>query len=288
VRILDNLATGKRENIEAIRSAGADRLEWIEGDIRDVETCRRACREIDFVLHQAALGSVQRSIQNPEETTAVNVQGTVNVLEAARREGVRKVVSASSSSVYGNTETLPKHEELTPNPLTPYAAGKLAGEQFSRVFAHTMGLPTVSLRYFNVFGPRQGARSQYAAVVPQFIRALLDGQRPTVYGDGGQSRDFTFVDNVVEANLAACAPGNQAEGVINIACGARYSLTQLLETLGRLLGVQPNPEFLPSRPGDVRHSQASIERAARLLSFQPSVGFEAGLARTIDFHRRGS
>ena len=193
---------------------------------------------------------------------------------------------ASSSAVYGDTTTLPKHEDLPPAPLSPYAAGKFAGEAFARVFTQTMGLPTVSLRYFNVFGPRQDSGSQYAAVIPQFICALLAGARPTVFGDGGQSRDFTYVDNVVQANLSACTMRGDVEGVINIACGERYSLNQLLEVLERILGVKPNPEYLPARLGDVRHSQASIERAVRLLGFAPTVGFEAGLARTVEFFRR--
>ncbi len=288
VRILDNLSTGKMANVEAIRAAGHDRLEWIEGDIRDIETCRRACDGTDFVLHEAALGSVPRSIENPGLTIANNVLGTVNVFQAAREKGVRRVVWASSSSVYGNTARLPKHEDMVPAPLSPYAAGKLAGEELARVFARTMGLPTVSLRYFNVFGPRQDAMGQYAAVIPRFIGALMEGKRPVVYGDGGQSRDFTFVDNVVQANLAACTRGDGAGEVMNIACGDRYSLNQLLQALERILGVKANPEYLPARAGDVRDSQASIERATRILGFKPTVGFEAGLARTVEsFSRAG-
>jgi nucleoside-diphosphate-sugar epimerase len=288
VRILDNLSTGKMANVEVARAAGRERLEWVEGDIRDLDTCRHACQGVDFVLHQAALGSVPRSIENPGATTAVNTLGTVHILQAAREHGVRRVVCASSSSVYGNTATLPKHEDMDPAPLSPYAAAKLAGEQFALVFARTMGLPTVSLRYFNVFGPRQDAGSQYAAVIPRFITALSEGKRPTVYGDGEQSRDFTYVDNVVQANLAACTRGDGSGEVMNIACGDRYSLNHLLRTLERILGVKADPEFLPNRPGDVRDSQASIERAARVLGFKPSVGFEAGLARTVEsFSRAG-
>jgi nucleoside-diphosphate-sugar epimerase len=286
VRVLDNLATGKMANVEAARAAGRDRLEWIEGDIRDLDTCRRACEGVDFVLHQAALGSVPRSIENPGLTTSVNVLGTVNVFQAAREQGVRRVVSASSSSVYGNTATLPKHEDMAPAPLSPYAVGKLAGEEFARVFARTMGLPIVSLRYFNVFGPRQDAGSQYAAVIPRFIGALSEGRRPTVYGDGEQSRDFTFVDNVIEANLAACTRGEGTGEVMNIACGDRYSLNQLLRNLERILGVKADAEYLPPRAGDVRDSQASIERASRILGYAPGVGFEAGLARTVESYSR--
>jgi nucleoside-diphosphate-sugar epimerase len=286
VRVLDNLSTGKHENVEAIRPAGYDRLEWMEGDIRDIETCRRACDAADFVLHEAALGSVPRSVEDPGETTAVNVLGTVNVFQAAREKSVRRVVWASSSSVYGDTPKLPKREEMPLAPLSPYAAGKLAGEEYARVFARTMGLATISLRYFNVFGPRQDPTSQYAAVIPRFIRALVERKRPTVFGDGNQSRDFTYVDDVVQANLAACTRGEGMGEAINIACGKRYTLNQLIQALERILGVKADPDYLPPRPGDIRHSQASVARAARLLDFNPTVGFDEGLARTVEFFRR--
>ncbi len=286
VRVLDNLSTGKRENIEAIRPAGSDRLDWIEGDIRSLDTCRRACEGVEFVLHQAALGSVPRSVEHPGESTSVNVTGLVNLLQAAREHRVKRAVFASSSSVYGDTPTLPKHEGMPTAPLSPYAASKLAGEQFCAVFARTMGLPTVSLRYFNVFGPRQDPNSQYAAVIPLFIRSLVEGRRPCIFGDGEQSRDFTFVDNVVQANLAACTRGEGRGEAINIACGERYTLLALLQTIGRILGVTPEPEFAPPRPGDVRHSQASIDRARQMLDFRPGVGFDEGLARTVEFFRR--
>jgi len=288
VRILDNLSTGKPANVAVVRAAGPDRFEWIEGDIRDLETCRRACAGVEYVLHQAALGSVPRSVESPGESTAVNVTGTVNIFQAARESGVRRVVWASSSSVYGDTPTLPKHEEMPLAPLSPYAVSKLAGEEFAKVFAKTMGLPIVSLRYFNVFGPRQDPDSQYAAVIPRFITALVRGQRPTVYGDGGQSRDFTYIENVVDANLAACTRGKGEGEAMNIACGERYSLLDLLAAIGKQLGVTPNPEFLPPRAGDVRHSQASIELARRLLGFAPRIGFENGMARTVEFFRRAA
>jgi len=287
VRVLDNLATGRRENLDAIRAADPDRrFEWMEGDIRDLATCRRACEGVEFVLHQAALASVPRSIETPADTTAVNVSGFVNVLAAARERGVRRVVAASSSSVYGDTPTLPKQEDMTPAPLSPYAVSKLAGEHFARVFSQTIGLRTVSLRYFNVFGPRQDPHSQYAAVIPLFITSLLTGARPRVFGDGEQSRDFTYIDNVVEANLAACTHCDGAGDAINVACGERYTLNQLLAEIGRNLGVTPNPEYLAPRPGDVRHSQASIERASRMLGFVPRIGFEEGLKRTVEHFRR--
>ncbi len=286
VRVLDNLSTGRRENLDAIRAAApTGRFEWLEGDIRSIEACRQAAKGMEYVLHQAALASVPRSIENPAETTTVNVGGLVNVLAAAKEHGVRRVVCASSSSVYGDTPTLPKHEGMVPAPLSPYAASKLAGEQFARVFSTTLGLETLSLRYFNVFGPRQDPKSQYAAVVPLFATSLRDSQRPRIYGDGKQSRDFTYIDNVVEANLAACVKGKGDGQTINIACGERYTLLALLENLGRLFGVRAEPEFLPARPGDVRHSQASIKLAAEVLGFAPRVGFEEGLKRTVEHFR---
>jgi UDP-glucose 4-epimerase len=287
VRVLDNLSTGRRENLDVLRASAAGRLDFIEGDIRDRETCLRACEGVEFVFHQAALASVQRSVENPGDTTAVNVTGTVNVFAAARERGARRVVAASSSSVYGDTPTLPKHEEMPPAPLSPYAASKLAGEQFARVFAVTLGLQTVSLRYFNVFGPRQDPNSQYAAVIPLFITALLEGRRPVVFGDGQQSRDFTYIDNVVEANLKAAERRDGSGEAVNIACGERYSLLELLDSLGRIVGRKADPEFRPPRVGDVLHSQASIEKARRLFRFSPGTGFEEGLRHTVDHFRRG-
>jgi len=260
----------------------------VEGDIRALEACRSACQGMDFVLHQAALASVPRSIEKPAETTAVNVGGLVNVLTAAKENGVRRVVCASSSSVYGDTPTLPKDEGMTPAPLSPYAVSKLAGEYFARVFATTIGLETISLRYFNVFGPRQDPGSQYAAVVPLFATSLRDSKRPRIYGDGEQSRDFTYIDNVVEANLAACTKGKGDGQALNIACGERYTLLALLDSLAKLFGVRAEPEFLPPRAGDVRHSQASIERAKRELGFVPRVGFEEGLERTVEHFRHAA
>ena len=287
VRVLDNLATGRRENLEPLREAGGERFEWAEGDIRDLETCRRACEGVATVFHKAALASVQRSIERPADTTAVNVVGSVNVLTAAREAGLRRLVSASASSVYPDTPTLPKHERMEPAPRSPYAASKLAAEQFSKVASLTLGLPTVSLRYFNVFGPRQDPHSQYAAVIPLFIEALLDGKRPTVFGDGHQSRDFTYIDNVVEANLRAAVCEDGTGEPVNVACGERYSLLTLLEVLGRILGRTADPEFRPARAGDVLHSQAAIEKAERMLGFQPSISFEDGLRRTVEYYRRG-
>ena len=286
VRVVDNLSTGRQSNLDAVRASGSSTtFEWMEGDIRSLDTCRRACDGVDYVLHQAALASVPRSIENPVDTTAVNVGGTLNILAAAKERGVRRVVCASSSSVYGDSDSLPKHEELPTCPLSPYAASKLAGEVYARVYARTMGLSTLSLRYFNVFGPRQDPGSQYAAVIPRFITALRDGRRPVVYGDGLQSRDFTYIDNVVAANLEACTAADGSGDAMNVACGDRYTLLDLLQVIGNQLGVTPNPEFQPARAGDVKHSQASIERARRMLGFTPRVGFEEGLARTVAYFR---
>jgi UDP-glucose 4-epimerase len=285
VRVLDNLSTGRQDNLDLLARAYGDRFQPILGDIRDADLCRRACQGVEYVFHQAALASVQRSIERPGDSTAVNVLGTVNIFAAAKEAGVRRVVAASSSSVYGDTPTLPKHEEMPLAPRSPYAASKLAGEQMARVFATTMGLETVSLRYFNVFGPRQDPHSAYAAVIPLFLRALTEGKRPVIFGDGTQSRDFTYIDNVVDANLRAAAGPDGTGEAVNVACGDRFTLLELLDQLGKLVGRKPDPEFQPPRVGDVLHCQASIEKARRLFGFQPRVGFEEGLRRTVEHFR---
>ena len=287
VRVLDNLSTGRQGNLDAIVAvAPAGRFEWLEGDVRSIETCRRACEGVDFVIHQAALPSVQRSIENPVETDEVNVGGFVALLKAAHENRVRRVVAASSSSVYGDTPTLPKTESMPLAPLSPYAMSKVAAEGYARVFARTYGLPTVSLRYFNVFGPRQDPTSAYAAVIPAFTDALLSGRRPKVYGTGEQSRDFTFIDNVVQANLSACAKGEGAGEAVNIAGGSQCPLLELLAALGRAAGAPADPQFFPRRPGDVLHSYADIGAARKLLGYQPTVGLDEGLMRTVEHFKR--
>lgn len=278
VRILDNFSTGRRENLTGL----ADRIEVVEGDLRDPDALRAAVAGIRHVLHLGALGSVLRSVEDPVTSNDVNVGGTLGLLVAARDAGVERFVLSSSSSVYGDTPTLPKREDMTPQPLSPYALTKLAGEHYLRIFHRLYGLKTFSLRYFNVFGPRQNPASQYAAVIPLFIRALLRGEPCTLNGDGQQTRDFTYVDDVVSANLACLhAPDVAAGNVYNVAWGNRVSLLELAATLGRLLGVSLPPVHRAARPGDVRDSQADATRARMLLGWAPSVPFEEGLRRTV-------
>jgi UDP-glucose 4-epimerase len=278
VRVLDNFATGRRSNL-----AGLDGdVELIEGDLRSYERVHTAVRGTEVVFHQGALGSVPRSVQDPLTSTAVNVEGTLNVLLAARDEGVRRVVAASSSSVYGDGGTFPRVETQMPNPISPYAVAKLAAERFCVAFHRIYGLETVALRYFNVFGPRQDPDSQYAGVIPRFVRAVTDGRPVTVYGDGEQSRDFTYVDNVVEANLLAADAPEAAGSVLNIGAGSSETVNHLAEAIGKLLGRPVAKEHAPDRPADVRMSWADIGAARATIGYQPRVGFEAGLRATIE------
>ena len=283
VRVLDNFSTGKRDNL----APWLDRIELIEGDIRDREVVKRAAKGIDYVLHQAALPSVPRSVDDPATTHEVNATGPLNVLLAARDSGVKRLVYASSSSVYGNSLELPKREEMPTRPLSPYAVSKLAGENYCRAFYEVYGLQTVCLRYFNVFGPRQDPASQYAAVIPKFIRAALDGRQLVIYGDGTQSRDFTYVENVVECNLLACRASGVAGEVFNTACGERFTLLELVDALERVIGKKVECEFAAPRPGEVKHSLAAIEKARRHLGYTPLVGFDEGLRRVVAFLRGG-
>lgn len=277
VRVLDSFATGQRENL-----AHASDVEVVEGDIQSYERVSNAARDCEVVLHEAALPSVPRSIQDPLMTNAVNITGTLNVLLAARDHGVRRVLYASSSSIYGANRALPKVETLKPEPISPYAVSKLAAESYCQAFNGVYGLECVALRYFNIFGPRQDPTSQYSAVVPRFVEAALDGRRPIIFGDGAQSRDFTFVENVVEANLRALdAPGAAGE-VFNVACGERATLNEMLRNLGGWLDVAIEPEYRPPRPGDVPHSLADISKARDLLAYEPRVSFGEGLRRTLE------
>jgi UDP-glucose 4-epimerase len=281
VRALDNFSTGRRANLEPFR----DRVELFEGNLNDADLVARAVMGVDYVLHQAALPSVPRSVTDPLASHEANATGTLRLLIAARDAGVKRLVFASSSSVYGDSPELPKHEEMPARPRSPYAVNKLAGEEYCKVFSGVYGFPAVALRYFNVFGPRQDPASQYAAVIPAFITAALRGERPVVHGDGLQTRDFTYVQNVVDANLLACDAPEAAGEAINIACGQRISLLELLQQIGRITGRHIEPRFDPARPGDVKHSLASIQKAERLLGFTPSVTFDQGLERTIEYFR---
>ena len=278
VRVLDNFTTGKMENLAEV----AGEIEIISGDIRDYWTVSQAVQGIDYVLHQAALASVPRSIKNPLSSTVVNINGTLNVLEAARQAGVKKFVSASSSSVYGETEELPKHEAMVPSPLSPYAITKLANEFYCKVYWQLYQFPTVCLRYFNIFGPRQDPNGEYAAVVPKFVMAFSEDRSPTVFGDGGQSRDFTYIDNAVQANILAATNDDIAGEAFNVACGAQFTLNDLLDKLRLIMGVNTPAKYVAPRLGDIRHSYASVDKL-KAFGYKPSVNFEDGLRRTVEF-----
>jgi nucleoside-diphosphate-sugar epimerase len=284
VRIVDNFSTGKRGNVDAAaRAAGApvSAIEIVEGDVADLDVAHRAVANADYVLHQAAIPSVPRSVQDPITSNRANIDGTLNVLVAARDAGVKRLVFAGSSSEYGDTPTLPKHEEMPTNPLSPYALQKVVGEEYLRLFTRLYGLETVSIRYFNVFGPRQDPGSPYSGVISLFVKWLLAGERPTIHGDGEQTRDFTYVANVVDGVLRACeAPAASGES-INVATEGRFSLNQLLRELQRIVGTNLEPIYGPPRVGDVRDSQASIDKARRILGYEPTVTFEEGLRRTV-------
>jgi UDP-glucose 4-epimerase len=283
VRILDDFSSGRRENLDALPG----RFELIEGSVADAETVARAVRGVDAVFHQAAIPSVVRSVENPCATVLAGIQGTTVLLDAARHAGVKRVVCAASSAAYGDTPTLPKVETMTPRPLSPYAVSKLAAEELARVFAELYEIETVSLRYFNIFGPRQDPKSEYAAVVPKFITAALRRERAIVFGDGEQTRDFCYVDNAVRANLLAASATRRLRGeVVNIACGERTSLNQLLRQIAELAGVHLDPEYRPPRLGDVRDSLADVRAARELIGYEPAVDVREGLKRTFDAFRR--
>jgi UDP-glucose 4-epimerase len=287
---VDNLITGKKENVTGIKG-----LDFRQADVLDAKATADACRDVDFILHEAALGSVPRSVADPATTNSNNVEGTLTLLSAAKAEAERskkkvRVVFAASSSAYGDTPTLPKREDMFPNPISPYAVTKLAGEFYMQSFWRVYGLETVSLRYFNIFGPRQDAESQYSAVMAKFITVMLRGERPTIFGDGTQSRDFTYVDNAVSANLLACtAPVEKVCGkVFNIACGGQVTLLQMTDALNRLLGTKLAPVLGAERAGDIKHSFADISLAQKTFGYKPLVSFEDGLKKTIEWYKQAS
>ncbi len=283
VRGLDNFETGRRENLHDVIAE----IDFREADLLDPDAVASACRGVDYVLHQAAIPSVPKSIADPARSNKVNIEGTLNVLIAARDAGVKRVVYAASSSAYGDTPTLPKREDMMPMPLSPYAVAKLTGEMYMSVFYGVYGLPTVSLRYFNIFGPRQDPTSQYSAVLAKFITLMLHGERPTIYGNGEQSRDFNYIDNAVAANLlAATAPEKDVAGeTFNIATGRRFDLNQTVALLRPLTGYSGDVEYAAERAGDIKHSLADISRAQQKLGYKPLVDFEEGLRRTVEWYR---
>jgi nucleoside-diphosphate-sugar epimerase len=280
VRVADSLVTGKRTNLDHLPA-----VDFLQGDLADTEFARRAVDGVDFVLHQAALPSVPRSVKDPIGSHRANVDATLNVLVAARDARVKRVIFAGSSSVYGNTAALPKHEEMPNNPLSPYALQKIVGEQYLQMFTALYGLETVTIRYFNVFGPRQDPSSPYSGVISLFAASLLQNRAPMIHGDGEQTRDFTYVANVVDGVLRACEAPAASGQIINVATGVRISLNRLFETMRTLIGVDVAPAYGPLRPGDVRDSQADIRRAKELLGYEPFVSFEEGLRRTVDWYR---
>ncbi|MGC2109911.1 MAG: SDR family oxidoreductase [Candidatus Korobacteraceae bacterium] len=283
VRGLDNFETGRRENLQDL----LPQFDFREADVLDLDAVHAACAGVDYVLHQAAIPSVPKSVADPARSNRVNVDGTVNVLIAARDAGVKRLVYAASSSAYGDTPTLPKREDMTPTPISPYAVAKLAGEMYMKSFYLVYGLPTVSLRYFNIFGPHQDPTSQYSAVLAKFITQMLRGERPTIYGDGEQSRDFNYIENAVAANLlAATAPESDVAGeTFNIATGHRFNLNETFGMLKPLTGFSGEAQYAAERAGDVKHSLADISRAEAKLKYRPLVSFEEGLRRTVEWYR---
>jgi UDP-N-acetylglucosamine 4-epimerase len=285
VRILDNFATGREENIAEL--VDKKQVELIRGDITDGDTVARAVHGVDYIMHQAAIPSVPRSIEDPLGGDRVNVHGTVTLLDAARKAGVKRVVYAASSSAYGEkTPGEPKVETMQPAPLSPYAAAKLASEYYLQAFYHSYGLETVALRYFNIFGPRQDPKSQYAAVIPNFVNAALQGRPATIYGDGETSRDFCYIDNAVEANILACTAPGAAGHVFNVACGQSTSLLQVIDVIAGIVGKRIPPVHAPARTGDIKHSLADISKAQKILGYTGKIKFAEGIERTIAWYRQ--
>lgn len=283
VTVLDNLSTGYKKNIEPF----LDKINFIQGDIRDIESVKKSLKDVDYVLHQAAMASVPRSIDNPILVNDVNINGTLNILEEARKAKVKCFVYAASSSAYGDSEVSPKREDLTPSPLSPYAVSKLVGEYYCSVYSTIFGLPTVSLRYFNVFGPRQDPNSQYAAVVPIFISKLLNNKKPEIFGDGNQSRDFTYVKNVVKANILASKSAGTASGeMVNVACGDKCTVNDLFRNISNYIGSDIEPVYSPPRAGDVKHSLADISKAKNIINYSVEESFEESIRKTVDWYKR--
>ncbi len=281
VKVLDDLSSGKKKNLEDVLS----KIELIEGDIRDPAALKKALKGCDYVIHQAALRSVPKSLEDPLLYDDVNVKGTLSVLVASHENKIKRVVFASSSSVYGDTVKLPQSEDQIPQPISPYAATKLSGEHYLRVFAKSYGLETVALRYFNVFGPRQSLESEYAVVIPKFITCILKDEQPPVDGDGKQSRDFTYVDNVVEANLAAAVREGVSGEAFNVACGKGYDLLELVRILNEIIGKDIKPKFMPPRAGDVKHTLADVTKMKKLLKIDPKVDLVSGLKKTVEYFK---
>lgn len=282
VRVLDNLSTGHLKNLAHLDGE----IDFLEADLRDVNACKSACSGVEFVFHEAALGSVPKSIDDPQTSHDVNINGTFNLLKAATQAKVRRVIYAGSSSVYGDSAESPKHEAIIPQPLSPYAVQKLTGEYYCSVFTKCFGLDSITLRYFNVFGARQDPASQYAAAIPAFVTAILRGESPTVYGDGEQSRDFTYIDNVVDGNLLGMKAERTGGAVVNVACGGQITINETIAAINRSLGTNIKPKCVAPRAGDVRHSCADIRLAKKILNYHPKIGFEEGLQKSIDFYKR--
>lgn len=288
VIVVDNLSTGRAQNLSGWSEKAAGQFRFLQMDINETDRLRREFEGVSCVFHLAAIPSVARSIENPAATQTANINGTLSVLTAARDAGVKRVVAASSSSIYGDDANLPKQEDRTGRCLSPYALSKFVTEEYCRLFYKLYGLETVALRYFNVFGPRQDPNSHYAAVIPRFATLLLSGRQPTIFGDGEQSRDFTFVANVIQANLKAATAPNVAGEAFNIGCGTRTSLNELFEKLSRIVGCPIQPRYEPARKGDVRHSLADVRKAGRMLGYSPDITLEEGLQRVVDWYRAGT
>lgn len=286
VRVLDNFFSGKEENLNFVKDLSSDKFELVRGDIRDKEACERACEGIDFISLQAALRSVPKSMEDPLSYNDVNINGILTLLQAASKKGVKRMVFASSSSIYGDTDLFPQKEDHYPKLISPYALSKLAGEYYCRIFSEHFNVETVCLRYFNVFGPKQALDDEYAVVIPKFIHCILNDQRPPIFGDGGQSRDFTYIENVVMANfLAMTTPGIKHE-VFNVANGKDNSVLNIVETLNKIIGKNIQAELLPKRAGDVYRTCADISKIQQKLNFEPKIGFEEGLRKTVEYFKK--